>query len=64
MIIHCIMKTDTAAAHGFTTVSHFVIFYWSHVTEYCTVIGPALYRAAVSWWVSVMTEKHPMQRLG
>ena len=56
------MKTDKAAAHGFTVVSHFfnfiitffffIIFIYchisSHVTEYCAVIGPALYRAAVS----------------
>ena len=43
-------KTDEAAAYGFTVDLHLVISYGScgnstYVTEYCTVIGPALHSA-------------------
>ena len=42
--------TDEAAAYGFTVDLHLVISYGScgnstYVTEYCTVIGPALHSA-------------------
>ena len=57
-------KTDEAAACGFTVDLHLLMSYLScdnstHVTEYCAVIGHALYRASQQTAVKEVTSSLP-----